>query len=427
MGVAALAYIHIIRGVNIIVVKMNKQNIKINKCQIFKLMIIIIWSFNTIINYAAVFMGKFPVLGTILQDYTPAILIIILSLINYKIILNSLTKIDYCIVFIVVTCIIITVLVDSFKNIYFREYIYDLLFTCIPIYIITVCYIKRLLNTRFIQMLEYNSCLCIISVILAFSFSNVTAAVQDTWMSNQYIAYLMLPHVLLLISSQFSRFNFIKFFIMNMGIIYIILQGNRGTLICIASLFCMLMLYKLKNNKNNILKQSIALSVFSIIGCYFNLFNSILAYLENFAESNGYSTRIFMLFNGNFQQIEFDSGRSYLQNILIENLMYNPYGFGLGADKYFVGEYAHNVFLEILFEFGIILGTPIVVFIIGLTIVNAFALYKNWESWVFFSLLFSISIVKLCISGTYITDPFFFAYIAMLLHTKNIKQSINII
>lgn len=72
--------------------------------------------------------------------------------------------------------------------------------------------------------------------------------------------------------------------------------------------------------------------------------------------------------------------------------------------------YSHNFFSELLLTFGYILGGVLVLSLLIL-IVRAIKCVKNIEEFSFGTILFCCSIIKLQVSGTFLSEPMLYLFI----------------
>ena len=101
--------------------------------------------------------------------------------------------------------------------------------------------------------------------------------------------------------------------------------------------------------------------------------------------------------------------RAAFQTVMIDNI--NLFGHGLYSDRSIAapGVYAHNVILEWLIDFGIIFGTPLVIFFLYITIKNLFLLFRtnSHSTMVMIAMCISILCCKYMFSSSYLHAPEF--------------------
>ena len=132
------------------------------------------------------------------------------------------------------------------------------------------------------------------------------------------------------------------------------------------------------------------------------------------------STRIFnFIIEGD---ITASKGRESLAKQAVEAIIENPmWGYGITADRAMFGIYPHNMFLEILCQYGIVFGSLLIITMLVITVIALLKSRKNTRSFTFGLMLVSIVFVKLMISSTYTIEPLLFfmmGYFVLILRKK---------
>ena len=121
------------------------------------------------------------------------------------------------------------------------------------------------------------------------------------------------------------------------------------------------------------------------------------------------SRNIKYLLNGIFLN---DSGRTQIATNLIDNI--TVFGKGIFGDRVLLnGAYPHNIILEMLYQYGIIFGS---ILVIGLLIIGirGYSLASG-NLKLFLKLLFITGVLKLFISGSYLSfEPQFYMFFCFL-------------
>lgn len=259
-----------------------------------------------------------------------------------------------------------------------------------------------------IEVLKKNVYLILLSNIALIIFCILTGRPM---LGNMEISYTILPLLLLslLIFLNEKKIKFLMIALFSCTIV--VIMGSRGTLLCIASF---LIMYYIINFKKEFFHVIIIVTL--LIGIIWN-FNNILAITINKFESWGISSRtLYKLENGDILN---DTGRGKIQKVVIEALNEHPIlGLGIGGERIIVNDkiykmtkdmstcYPHNLIIEIIAQYGYLVGTMLIVFLIGLlvnTIKNTNGNERN-----ILLLLVSQEIIKLLVSSSYIISPMFF-------------------
>ena len=244
---------------------------------------------------------------------------------------------------------------------------------------------------------------------------------------SMYLGYLVLPAAIISGSVFFNMFDISKkeriVHIINYAVatIMCLLSGVRGPLLCIAVFSALQILFFEYEKKRKITYiMIIVLATFLL----YKHRDVLMMDLSVYAFDKNLSTRIFdKFFNG---ELFFDSGRSsYIKSgmdALNSSLTSALFGVGVGGDRIqiaralginnVIGSYPHNLFVEILVQFGYIFGVILCVLLIILSTV-AIKRSKNQTSGNILWIFFAIGILPLMFSDSYITEPFFFCYLAM--------------
>lgn len=194
-----------------------------------------------------------------------------------------------------------------------------------------------------------------------------------------------------------------------------ILTGTRGPLVCLLSAVILYFLFS---------KRSFAFQIAMIIlGAVFAAYLMSDMFMHNISEiitklsSFGIDNRILIkLQYGNFLE---GSGREEVSKLLWSKIMEQPFfGYGFLGDRNLIlgRAYPHNLFLEVLCQFGFLFGG----IVLASFLLFVAKLLKNNRNSTLIIMLVSCSIVKLMISGTYVTEALFFVLLGVMLN-KHVK------
>ena len=187
--------------------------------------------------------------------------------------------------------------------------------------------------------------------------------------------------------------------------------GARGAMICALSFF--VVYFFMKTQSSNIKKGLLCVFFFVVsilVYIYFNDMMGIIAKIMNYI---GFDSRIVsFLLSSNFVE---SHGREILYDNLLNRVTESPvFGYGIFGDRLLnrdfvrITGYAHNIFLELMVDFGIFGG-------VILSCVYLFAclffLIKSKKNDFIFGLyvaIFSSSFIKLLVTGSYLTEQYFY-------------------
>jgi O-antigen ligase len=228
------------------------------------------------------------------------------------------------------------------------------------------------------------------------------------------LSYYMLLPTIVYMDEFLEKFTVRSIIIVLISLIIILALGSRGAIMCFG-VFVILKLIttKKKLNYKTILIYIIIIALVIIILLFLD---TILENLNNFLLQFGIHSRSIHLF---LRDDVYLSGRDYLYEEMIEQIKNNPiFGIGLAGDRRVIGGYAHNIIIEILANFGIILGSILVFLLAIITFKTLFS--KNKEVSNFIAIWFSIGFIHLMVSSSYLIDFKFWVFIGLAI--KGIKE-----
>ncbi len=271
-----------------------------------------------------------------------------------------------------------------------------------PMFLIGV-FAYRIERERTIKILNVIS---LLSVVLYTGYMILYHSLDDKTMQggDMHAAYLLLPHLCMVFYSIIRKavpWNIAAFAIGTAGLL---LLGNRGSLLCLGLFAIFTILFSGR------LKRPVLFLALAIVAMVVLFSFGVLDSLYGYAEENGLSLRIFEKLESG--ELTDSSGRDKLNERIIEYIMLYPMmGMGIFSDRRVAGGfYAHNIFLEMVIHYGMILGILFLAMIIYLLVVAFLYLRKNKDVFsvgFFTSLIFSC-IIKLLLSSSYIIEPYFF-------------------
>lgn len=199
-------------------------------------------------------------------------------------------------------------------------------------------------------------------------------------------------------------------------IIVLFYQGKKFSLVFAAVLFLLLLLYGARGPLLSLVvffsyvliskKQygyCLLLVAIAIIG---------LPVLDSILESYGLSSRTLDLYlSGN---LDADNGRNAIKAEIMKGIEQNPYGWGLFGDRVIThgANNAHNFIREILCEFGLYLGT-IVLLLFFFQILKRFLIVKGGDRDIF-ALFFCACFIPTLVSGSYLTSTNFAIFVGIM-------------
>ena len=259
----------------------------------------------------------------------------------------------------------------------------------------------------------------IVTLVLSIIYSVYTVDSQNLSLEdNMDFAYKVLPSVIIIFSWIFTERNKVIAIIFSViGTVFLILQGTRGPIFCLTAFIC-LMMYK----KHGLGKSFFKVGAIAIIAVF--LLNSPnvqkgLVELTDKIDSSGYSSRfIAMALN---EELSDANGREAIQETLLNDIKEKPLKIrGMFADRqatrglidsdyntsYEKGTYAHSLWIELLYHWGVFLGGIILIAILFVLLKTIIKIDTN-DSYIVM-LFVCTGFIHLFLSGSYLQSSNFF-------------------
>lgn len=222
---------------------------------------------------------------------------------------------------------------------------------------------------------------------------------------DMYAAYLFLPHLCVVTGHAMKKTNPINLSVSVLGGFVLVSLGTRGTVVCFL-VFILLMLLLFQKRKRPVLY----ISAFILVAIAL-VFSGLLEWLYDFAENFGLSLRVLdKLQSGSFGE---SSGRVLIAGRVWEYILLNPLtGMGIYSDRRVAGgQYAHNILLELVIDFGVIVGLMLFVLLIVLILKAVLCVRRyegNGEAGILLLTYICSGFVKLFLSGSYLNETTLF-------------------
>ena len=197
-------------------------------------------------------------------------------------------------------------------------------------------------------------------------------------------SYFILMSVLFVINYAYDRRTLIGITCAVLGIMLLLANGSRGPVMIVLAFFvAKIFQTSTKKGKGYIIAIALILLMWFVNSGYWNAF---LLLLRDIISSLGLSTRI-IDFAIQGETLTYYSERDEIFAVVWKKILENPMGYGVYGEWQFVNWFAHNVYLEILCHFGVILGGALILWLLYITIKTFFA--TKYDSVRGFLLLFA--------------------------------------
>ena len=225
---------------------------------------------------------------------------------------------------------------------------------------------------------------------------------------NMAAAYNLLPHVLMVVWMAIRKFSPTRIGMAFISIIVLFMFGTRGPILSLAVPVSIYILFRYHGKHTKLIKT---LFITLVVVLPFVLV-PIITYFQDVFSDLDVSARILDKLLD--EDITNDSGRGDLIVELNKHLLteHKICGYGLFGSYQFIGGYPHNIFYELIFSFGFLIGGMLIVWMLW----HFFKGYHYASNDIYkdFILLFTLmELTHLCFSYTFLTEQMFFMLIGL--------------
>ena len=391
----------------------NFISFKFDRESLLTLLICVVWA-SMLFTFARGIINRLPVLG----DHTEAIIVIVTVtaiVMAVPSLINKFCLADYLFFFALVFYYVANYVFFPDNAPFLTENAYMCLCCVFPYYFIgRVIDIDKLFNL-FVLL----SVVCIymdLFYYLVYSPGNKIVATSQTY-DNMFTAYQSLPHVAMLMWATLRKFSIFKAVTTLLGILFLFSCGTRGTLVCLGFFTIIYFLFYM-NFKGAIYVKSVIVAVVLVTVAFLK---EIAVYLFGVFTNFNLSTRIIEKFV--YGDLGNDTQRGALRDIIYKTLESGDYPLGMGVfgsvTRY--NFYAHFLPLDLASTFGFIIAS-IILLLLFLLIGRAYWAANDKITREFILFTFSISIIKLMFSSTFLLEPFFFLLIGICVRILIIRR-----
>ena len=373
----------------------------------FRILIILIWSQYTLWTYVVEVIKRLPFIGMIAEFVMP-VCIILCIVFALPYIIQHVRAQDLFFYFVPVLIVCLTYLLYSVNEEYINENLWRMLGIAIPLYYLGLSYNHDICK----KDLFWFSLLGVVamSAYQIYYINSGRIVTQD----NMNAAYNVLPSILFLGYWAFERKRLGYWILFILSTVLLFIFGTRGPLLAVAVFITFEIVARLiiskASVKRYILFFVIVILIFAVLST--NLIIEFMEFLSQCFEEIGFSTRIFDMFIEG--ELSYSSGRDKLSEQIVAAIGEKPIlGYGIFGDRVITGgSYVHNIFLELWCDFGIFIGTAVMIALIVL-IVKALKCSKDGTVFYFILMLISLVFTKLMLSGSYLTEQYLFFLIGL--------------
>ena len=297
---------------------------------------------------------------------------------------------------------------------YLNALIIPFFFMCLPAYI----YSMSIKNWQIFKSIMHKASFIvfIFGAILGILILSGKAFLGSYSMALSY--YMLLPAIIFL-NKLLERFSLKLLIFFLISIVIILSLGSRGAILCLG-LFIVLKLLR-----NIILATSYTgffqtLVIIGLIIIIFLQIDKIIVFLNTTMLYFGIESRTLRLLLSDEISL---SGRENIYSSVINALVENPLlGIGLGADRKFTTTgYVHNFYLEVLANFGVVVGSLFLILLTFLIIKSLFI--KNKDLYSLVIMWISLGFIHLMVSSSYLIDIKFWIFMGLITNLLIVKRS----
>lgn len=274
----------------------------------------------------------------------------------------------------------------------------------IPIFLSIQC-LKMITINNIMNFLHYISIfILLIAFIYIYSYLNGYLIITDVY--NMSFGY-----ALLMPASYFFYRNKFRYICLGFVSLFLVLVlGSRGPVIAALSFYIVHNL--IISSKRGVVLKLLFFSLFSFL--FITFISLIIANLDVIPRS------LKMIVAGDF--ITSDTGRSALYNVIKGTINKNPIlGNGIFGDRiYLNGVYTHNFFLEILNNYGLIVGLILIILFVFTTFM--IFIKSDLQDRRLLLLFGFTGCIPLLVSSSYLIYPNFFFFLGFLYYKINNKN-----
>lgn len=200
----------------------------------------------------------------------------------------------------------------------------------------------------------------------------------------------------------------------------ILLYGSRGPIVGI-SLFAVYFGIRYFHKKG---QDIICVLMFIAIMIIVIFYNDIVDMLYNALNGMGIMSRSIYLFAN--QSLNYDSGRSTIWNVLVNEIQKNPFRIrGINSEYVVTDTYAHNLFIELVYQHGIIIGGIALLYLLA-RIIDTLKLNVKEDASVICLIFLFAGIPSLMFSGSMWIAQNFWIWLAMIINiSRNKRYTMN--
>ncbi len=324
---------------------------------IFALLAVVMFCQNTLFDYVRVILSRLPGGSLLSAAFFPAVYIILflLSYSNERMHRVKVPDVGILLFFALAIALTYILFPQNFPSIQ-ENFISDIL-PIIPFFLLGLC---MGFDDETVDLIGiFSGFAILVSMLYVFYFTGQGNSLSGSHGENysMYWSYLLLPNIMIVMEAAFRKKKVFYMICTVIGVIYAVAMGTRGPIVIIAAFLVICMWSALRMSFG---RKLLLAALFGGLVIWFlssTAYVDLLEASKGFLKDIGVSTRVIdYLMEG--ELVTNISGRDMIYEDLLARLWESPlWGYGV------YGEYtlgydagAHNVYLQLMFNFGIPLG-----------------------------------------------------------------------
>ena len=370
----------------------------------FTILIVLLWCNSILLDYVRGAMLKIPILS-FTADLVIPIVIGAMFLLSMKSIASRLCSTDLLFIMGMLVVYFAHWAIYPGNSYYYEGNMWSFLLGRLPLYFVGVAFCSEKQEERLTILYKAS-----VATIYCFAVYHLVRQPLDNFTlgtGDMNSSYNLLPHACLVFYRMMQKPNGWNISAFTLSALLLFLLGSRGPVLCIV-IFAAVVLFMGKNIKRPVMFLIIAFVALLAIFIEDFLY-IVLGWAYDLAETFGLSTRVFDKYlSGDFAVSD---TRIQIRNAVMHYLNENPiFGLGIYGDRRVAGgHYAHNILIEILGQYGYVLGS-IALITIAVYVIRAYLFSRSSGDAVGVLVLMLLMgcNLKLMVSGSYLAEPFFF-------------------
>ncbi len=368
----------------------------------YRILLAFLWTQYTVLNLVSAVIERLPVVG-VLSDLFIPVCIIFAILASLPWFAKYVRGRDIMFYIGMVMLVLFTMIFFPNNAEYLQSDWWRILILAAPFYLVGVSFSDKICS----RDLFWCSVLGVISIFMYRIY--LIGAGKAPENDDMDAAYKLLPSVMYLIYYAYNKKQKKYWAIAFASSLFMFVFGTRGPILCILIYIIVLMMYGVMKERSVTKMVALTVIIVVVIAVFSqeDVFLRLSVKLSNLLERLGFSSRIFDYYIAG--EAATSKGRELLAEQAVEAIIQNPlFGYGFTGDRYLFGIYVHNFILEILCQFGVVIGSAILLSVVGLTVAAFVKSYKSKQTFTFVLMLASMVFVKLMLSGSYSTELYFY-------------------